>query len=41
MSIALRHEFAALEQARIDEAFEGMANAPLYREEAGEFNGAS
>lgn len=33
LSIAPRHELAALEQARIDEAFEGMANDPFYREE--------
>ena len=45
LSIALRHELAALEQARIDEAFGGMANDHLYREETeglvGEFERAS
>ncbi len=38
LSVALRHELAALERARIDEAFGFMAEDPLYRTETEELN---
>jgi metal-responsive CopG/Arc/MetJ family transcriptional regulator len=45
LGMALQHELAALERARIDEAFTFMAEDPLYadvaEELAGEFDGAS
>ena len=36
LSVALRHELAALERARIDEAFGFMAEDPFYNTEAEE-----
>ncbi len=45
LSMALRRELAAIERARIDEAFGFMAEDPLYKAEAeelaGEFDAAS